>query len=400
LESDGTHRRSNGQSRQTAGRRPLAFREADTLFARAENRVALLGRCRPVDGRATLDAWWAAHRRGQHRALEWRYRPSPDFGPLRRALQRARTELLEQGPLGALYAARAEELDLEARLAERIGETSFHELARQRHAEGTSPEWQEARRLSTAWAALPPPADALAEPAMLHASDDRHSQDSLWSALTREIGRRRLPLRLEIVPDLASRAACGDGVIFIGAGQRLSAREARRIALHELLGHALPRLAARSHDLGLLRVGSARANDDEEGRALHIEAAHGLLDVARRRELGLRHTAAVAVAGGAEVEDCIAQLGQFGCDAEEAVAIYARVARGGGLCRELEYLPAWLRFAMAGAAEPSVAAWLARGRLSLSAARVLLAEGLCPAVAESTFSTCHWPEPELPRGLT
>jgi hypothetical protein len=371
------------------------------LFARAENRVALLGRCRPVDGRATTEAWLAAHRRGQRRALEWRYLPAPDLGPLRRALEAAAAELLGHGTIGALYAARAEELELEARLAERIGQASFHALARQRHTEGTSPDWQEARRLSTIWAAPPRPAlAARAEPVELYASDDRRSPHSLWSALTREIGRRHLPLRLEIANDLPSRAACGEGVIFIGKGHRLSAREARRVAVHELLGHALPRLAARAHDLGLLRVGSARANDDEEGRALHIEAAHGLLDVVRRRELGLRHTAALAVAGGAQVEECVAELGQFGCDAEEAVAIYARIARGGGLCRELEYLPAWLRFAVAADREPALAAWLARGRLSLSAACALMAEGLLPARPEGTFSTCLWPEAELPRGLT
>jgi Domain of unknown function (DUF1704) len=309
--------------------------------------------------------------------------------------------LLASGPIGVLYAERAVELELEAQLAERVGQTDFHALARRRHAPGQSHEWQEAERLALAWAALPPPArQSSAPPEPLHASDDPRAPDSLCNVLAREIGRRRLPLRLELVPDLASRAACGDGVIFVGAGQRLTAAEARRVSVHELLGHALPRLEASTHPLGLLRVGSARSSDEEEGRALHIEAAHELLDVKRRRELGLRHSVAVAVAGGAEAHECIAHLGQFGCDTEEAVTIYARVARGGGLCRELAYLPAWVRFEAACKTQPAAAAWLAQGRLSLAAARVLIAEGLQPARTSGTFSACHLEATELPRSST
>jgi hypothetical protein len=73
------------------------------------------------------------------------------------------------------------------------------------------------------------------------------------------------------------------------------------------------------------------------------------------------------------------------------------VGRGGGLCRELEYLPAWLRFVAASETEPDVAAWLARGRLSLAAARVVEAEGIHPGRAPGTFSTCHWQPTGLPR---
>lgn len=280
-------------------------------------------------------------------------------------------ELRESGPLGGLYAARAAELELEARLAERAGRPGFAELARRRHPVGTSPEWETARSLAEGWSGA-----SLAPAGPLHRSDDWRCPHSLVSVLARSIGERRWPLRVDVRRELSSRAACGDGVIFVRAGELLEENEARRIALHELLGHALPRLAARGHALGLLRVGSARSTDDEEGRALHIEAAAELLDARRRRELGGRHWVALAVASGASVHDVIRGLGQFGWDAPAAVASYVRVARGGGLCRELEYLPAWLRFSAAARAEPRVAAWLALGRVSLNAARVLCAEGV------------------------
>jgi hypothetical protein len=47
------------------------------------------------------------------------------------------------------------------------------------------------------------------------------------------------------------------------------------------------------------------------------------------------------------------------------------VQRGGGLGREVVYLPALLRVEQAFEREPELDDWLAAGRLSLAAARVL-----------------------------
>jgi hypothetical protein len=351
--------------------RPLGFRGAEALFSEAEARINLLSRCRPLNVAAATTKFLAAQRRGQRVELELEYAAPPDLAALRRALDAVAEELQGVSAIGRLYADRAAELELEASLAEHAGRPGFAELARRRHPVGAGPEWDTALGLAQSWLAA-----SLPSAGPLHRSDDGRCPDSLVSTLARFIGERRWPLRVEVRPELSSRAACGDGVIFVRAGEMLEVHEARRIALHELLGHALPRLVSRGHALGLLRVGSARSTDDEEGRALHIEAAAELLDERRRRELGGRHWVALAVARGATVWDVIGGLGQFGWDAPAAVALYVRVARGGGLCRELEYLPAWLRFGAAARDEPAHAAWLALGRVSLSAARVLCAEGV------------------------
>jgi uncharacterized protein DUF1704 len=392
----GTHRRKSGQSKQTARPRPLGIVEADLLFPLAERRIALLARCRPTNLPVAIASFLAAYRKGERPLLAVRHGAPPELDGLRRELDRAARQLDGLGPIAALYSARAVELELEARLAERVGHADFAGLARQRHRVGTSPEWEQARERARQWATLP----AAEQPGPRYASDDRRAAESLLNVLERELGRRRLAVRVEVVRELSSRAACGDGVIFLRAGELLSVKEARRIAAHELLGHALPRVLARRHELGLLHVGSARSSDDEEGRALHIEALDDLLDDTRRRELGLRHAAALAVAGGASASECVEQLGQLGCDVEQALAIYARVARGGGLCRELEYLPAWFRFTAASEQEPELAAWLALGRLSLDAARVLRAQGFHPGRTDFTFSTCQWQPAELPRCST
>jgi hypothetical protein len=262
---------------------------------------------------------------------------------------------------------RAQELELEARLVEHVGTPAFAELARRRHPARRGPEHDRARDHAAAWAS----AQVAETSGDMVTSDDRRHPESLLNLLSSEIARLGISIRVEPRHDLQSRAACGDGVIFVSAGQPLLPSEARRVAAHELHGHALPRLLGRSHPLGLLRVGCAGANDDEEGRALHIEEHVGLLHAGRRRELGFRHLVALDVADGADGHDCVARLRQFGCEPEDAVALYARAARGGGLCRELEYIPAWLRFRRALHDDAPLAAWLARGRVSLAAARVL-----------------------------
>jgi hypothetical protein len=171
--------------------------------------------------------------------------------------------------------------------------------------------------------------------------------------------------------DLACSAAAGDGFILVQRGLSLRPESARRIALHEVLGHAAPRLRAKSESLGIFAVGAARGSEDEEGRALVIEERHGLLDGERRRELGARHLAALAVRRGADWVETVSAVIRFGLSPRESVRVAARVFRGGGLARELIYLPARERVASAFETDPTIERWLERGRVGLEAARAL-----------------------------
>jgi len=313
-------------------------------------------------GRATLPAW--------------AYAPRPDLGRLRARLAELQAGLCRLGALGALYAARAGELELEAELAEQVGSPRFFELARRRYPIGETAEWATAREQSTRWAARGPERD----PASTFRSDDERSPHSLVSQLRRELGRYRLPVRVEVVAQLGSYAATAEGVILVRAGARLGAQRSLRIARHEVLGHALPRVRSQTQPVVLFRAGSAQGSDDEEGRALAIEQREGLLDEERRAELGLRHVAALAVAEGASALDCVARLTALGQPLAAAVDVYGRVARGGGLCRELVYLPAWERVKTTLACDPDLERWLQCGRLSLAAAASLRALGIAPDV--------------------
>jgi hypothetical protein len=104
-----------------------------------------------------------------------------------------------------------------------------------------------------------------------------------------------------------------------------------------------------------------------------LEERASLLGAARRTELGRRHLAALSVRRGADYVETVELLRGLGSDLESALRLSARVHRGGGLARELVYLPN-LVFAKRGLADdPSLEAWVEHGRLSLSAAAVLRA---------------------------
>jgi hypothetical protein len=196
----------------------------------------------------------------------------------------------------------------------------------------------------------------------------------LWSQLTARLEAARLAVRVEVVPGLVALAAVADSVVRLRAGARLSAGVSERIALHEVEGHVRPRQAAKRLG-GVWLAGSARASEDEEGRAVWLEERARLLSPARRAELGLRYLAAESVRGGASFHDTVLLLLSHGSSAESAIELGCRVHRGGGLGRELLYLSGLQRVTSAFAARAELDALLSHGRVSLEAAAQLLDAG-------------------------
>lgn len=340
---------------------------------RSEAQIALLDRVRPQN--------FAFEKARLTRALENRQQPAPQFtysaapalAEVRRDLSALARELDALDTEARLLGERARELELDAALVEELGTPGFARLAARRFPlpEAADELGRLARRFITA---VPDAADLQTE-APLHYSDDTNDPESLWSELSRLISRERWAVRLEVVPGLASLAAVADGVVRVRAGARLTSREARRIALHEVDGHVRPRVAALPLG-GVLLAGSARASEDEEGRAILLEERAGLLDAGRRRELGRRYLAAASVRAGADFWETVRILGELGSTAAQAVELSSRVHRGGGLGRELMYLSGYRRVAMRLASEPELERVMQHGRVSLDAARALLTDSL------------------------
>ncbi len=232
-------------------------------------------------------------------------------------------------PQPAALAAQARGLALDLRLALAVGTPAFLPLARQRFA-STAAEDEEAAR----WAALPAPSPE----EETTRSDDERDPRSLLSQLRAEVSARRIPVRVLPRAGLASLAAFGGGVLLVATDRRVGVRAARRTALHEVVGHALP-----WWQRGGAPPGGPREQDQEEGRALRVEEQAGLLDEGRRKELGLRHVAARMAHEGEGFSRIVACMEDLGSDATTGALIGARALRGGGLGRERVYLPWYWR---------------------------------------------------------
>jgi len=346
---------------------------AALVLLRVEETIALVARATPKNAAEEVSRLTPLALRGGRLRPAFVYDERPDLSGVRSELERLAHEVGVEGRLGALHGARARELELDARMAEHVGTPAFLEHARKRFSE---PSAELGGRVTTfieeaLAGSLPAPDASVA----LHRTDDHESSASLVNQLRRRAIELAIRIRLEIRPRQLAVAATGHGIVGIRPGVRLSASAGSRVVVHELLGHALPRARSLHAPLALLRAGTQGSEASEEGRALLIESRAGLLDRARRRELALRHLAALAVRRGADFHEAVRELTLRGADAPEALEIAVRVYRGGGLAREIAYLPAYHEVRDAFAAEAELERWFERGRVGLGAARELAALG-------------------------
>lgn len=340
--------------------------DAARTLGRLEMRVRLVGRASPPDVRLETARFAAEFSRGGAFGLEATGKVRVELGETRRALDELAALTAPLGELGRLHAARALELELEARMVEALNTPALAVLAAERFP---APSGELARRCREfVDAALLEP---VVPPRSLHRSDDASDPASLVARLrlrARELG---IAVRVEVRADQVAIAATGHGVVQVRPGVLLSADAAERVALHELVAHALPRARATHAPWALAAVGTAGACDDEEGRAIVVEARSRFFDAERRRALAVRHVAALGVRDGASPRETMTRLVGLGVPLEAASELAVRVHRGGGLGRELVYLPRYYALREAFTVEPRLERWFERGRLDLLTARRL-----------------------------
>ena len=349
----------------------------DRLLGRAERTIALIERARPLNAVSEHERLCSIWQRGDRRAPELVYARAPQLGEFRAALELIVERLSGSPGWCKLYVDRAAELLLEAHAAEAVGCPDFAQRARERYPVAGGRDGRRAAEWARNWTG----ASSTPAAGQAHPSDDERDPLSLFSAMRRAVGEFRLPFRVRLTPDLPCAAATGERLILVRAGTFHTESAVRRIVLHEIEGHAVPRARAAHEPLGLFLVGSAGGADDEEGRALLLEENAGCLDGSRRSELARRHFAALSVRDGANWVDTAELLLDLGADLKGAFELATRVHRGGGLAREVVYLPAFARVRAALGEEPELSDWLARGRLSIAAARELRKLGDPPELA-------------------
>ncbi|MBI4702802.1 MAG: DUF1704 domain-containing protein [Deltaproteobacteria bacterium] len=346
---------------------PSWERRAAVLLREAGAEVRLIGAATPLNLRSELRALCDAYGRGEERAPRFCYAPRPVPPGLGDALLGLADAVEQRGPLGELYAARARELYVETRLCALVGREELWPLARRRYGRRDGFDRQ-ADELCARWLR---DASLEEEAAAVVPSDDEADPRSLLCRMRAAVGARRLAFRVARSSHLSALAATGDGIIWVARKRALSERAVQRTVVHEIEGHALPRQRAARARLAIFACGTARGSDDQEGRALVCEARAGLLDRARRTELGLRHVAGRAVEERASFPETVARLADFGVPFPDCLCIAARAQRGGGLGREVIYLPAFLRVADAWRRDPCLDAVLGAGRVAVEAAGAL-----------------------------
>jgi hypothetical protein len=345
----------------------------ERLVLLASREVKLLSSLTPLDAHRERERLVSALEAGREVSPRWTY-ARVTHEDLRRALDEAERALAEDAetPLDRLYLDRLRELSLEADLCAAAGTTRVGRLARERFAAADEEVARQASALCASWLAHPaedPPAPRLA-------SDDDDPR-SLLSRMRAEVGRRRLPFTVVTQASLAPLAATGDGVIFVAPGRPVTDEETTRTVLHEVVGHACPRARSHESSVALVRAGTARGVDDQEGRALLLEERAGLLGVRRRRQLAGRHLACQTMARGAAFADVVRELtAEHQVEPLQAVIVAERVFRGGdgvrpGLGRERVYLEALVRVRAHLERYPDDEAILAAGQVAAEAAGAL-----------------------------
>ncbi|MBK9259302.1 MAG: DUF1704 domain-containing protein [Polyangiaceae bacterium] len=350
-------------------RPPAWTSQAEKTLREASARVRMIYATTPIDLPAELcrlEAKWSA---GDPCAPRFSFPALQDLGELIRSLERLAEWLLGEGPFGAIHADRARELADEAAVCAAVGTRHFRELARKRFS------WRDAfddgaDALVKDW--LSEPFDErLPRKADLFRSDDPSDPRSLLVRLRAEIGARKLPFRVVVVRDSSALAATGEGFVQIGADRMLTVDDVERTVLHEIEGHVVPRCRANAQRIGIFALGTRFGIDDQEGRALWFERQAGVLGPRRRRELAWRHSACRMLEDDADFVETARTLMRLGASIPDALRITARVFRGGGLGREVVYVPAFLRVASALAADPTLDDVLGAGRVSVDAADIL-----------------------------
>ena len=318
---------------------PSWVRRVDRPLARAAAEVRLLGAVTPTNAERERTRMIAEVEAGGDARPRWEYARAHDS--VREHLAEAEAALRgETGALAEAYAARVAEVRLEAEMATVAGTPRLGALARRRFA--ASSFASAASELARQWIAAPP--DSQRETIRSDAPDPR----SLLSRMRAAVGERKLPFSVVARDGLAPLAATGERTILVACRRDVTEEDALRTVLHEIEGHAMPRVRARSRAIGLFGIGTARGADEQEGYALLLEERAGFATPRRRRQLAARHLAVEAMLGGATFADVTRMLVDRGIDARAAVLAAERAFRGGdgacaGLGRERVYVEALLR---------------------------------------------------------
>lgn len=351
------------------GTPPSLFYQLETLMLGAEREIALLDTFSPRNFVEEVSRVSGLLIRSSDALPVFTYAPprTEAWSQAEKALQFAEHQLTGVGQddswrwLVEVFQNRLEELRLELELVQALGSSRVAALSRQRYSL-TAEECESANSLAEKW---------LAEPC--RSPPDLTETVSVGAEFLARARAEGLNARI-VERDISSIAAVGGECIYVQRGARATPREVERIWVHEVGAHLLPRLTARNLPPPF-RVGTAQTNEDEEGRAVVLEARASLLSSERKKTLAVRYLLASAARESLDLVKVRArELLAQGLLANDVASTICRVCRGGGLAREVIYLTSFERVSRALELTPQLEHWMKRGRISICGARVLTAQ--------------------------
>jgi hypothetical protein len=274
----------------------------------------------------------------------------------------------EDSELGALYAARFDELELDLALLNAWGDPKrVRPLSVRRHGTGSQSVKTALGEVSLGELSL-----SILRNLAKHTSGPRTlpavapaSEASVASLILRAAHGIGLDPSVRVEPRLASLAATGERTVFLSA-RTFTLHEARRLIAHEVFGHLVVAANARAQPLRLLQIGLAGSFVDQEGVSLYLEAALGLMENERLRTLAARVIATQCLHAGASFGETARRLYKdYGLSSEASVLTAERAYRGGGVARDAGYLAGFLRVRAAIAAGQATLDELRRGRVAI-----------------------------------
>ncbi|MEY4510565.1 MAG: hypothetical protein RLZZ450_2687, partial [Pseudomonadota bacterium] len=317
--------------------------------------------------------------------------PVPAFGNTRPRIDSAAYRAIDEARalaracwFGTLYEERLHELELDLAILDAWGDPErVRPLSARRYGRGTEPVRTRAsasgdsdereRPLSLVARSLLASLPQLTPDQALLKADGDPRERTVASFIRKAALGVGLDVEVKVEPRLASLAATGERTVFL-ADRLFTVREARRLTAHEVFGHLIVAANARAQPLRLLQIGLAGSFADQEGLALYLEEALGLMCSERLRTLAARVVATVLLYEGASFGEVARSLARdHGFLPAAAISIAERTFRGGGVARDAGYLAGFLRVRAAIAAGTTSVDELRRGRVSLASVEPLRA---------------------------
>lgn len=378
---------AEGSAATSAHARP--HRELDALLVQIQGYARLLPAVTPTNGAAERKRLCKLLSLGNPAEPRFELPETPSPRQAWPLLERARG-LTAGSPFARMYMEKLDELEIELLMLDALGDPKrMRPLSARRFGTGRDrvPAEGGERPLADIADELLASVTGEREPRTVPPEGAAVSVVGLMREAAEAIG---LELTIRVEPRLAAGAATGQKTILV-ADRLFGQREAIRLTVHEVFGHAVAAANGRAQPLRLLELGTAGSFADQEGLALYLEEQVGALVGYRLRTIAARVWTVDRMHAGAGFPDTTRMLmEEHGFDAMDAVTLCERTYRGGGLARDACYLAGYQRVRTLLAQRPEALHVLRSGRLSTADVDAT------PALKNGGCYRDPWLSPRLP----